>query len=137
MLIFRDEIESTYEKVDETVRTIINKCKNIPELDDKSLLFKLSLILRELLNNSVEHGNKFDQDKNIVCEVRFINSVIEITVIDEGEGIEIDVDLMLQESPSTEVNHRNRGFKILKKMDFELMIAGNKITAKYKIPQNE
>lgn len=128
MLIYRDEIESTYERVDEVVREIVNRCKNVEELSIKSFLFKLSVILRELLNNAVEHGNQFDPNKHIFCEIRYLKPTIEITVIDEGEGIGFDEGMLLEEDG---LSQRTRGFKMLKKMDFEFQIEGNKVMVAY------
>lgn len=128
MLIYRDEIESTYERVDEVVREIVNRCKNMEELNIKSFLFKLSVVLRELLNNAVEHGNQFDPDKHIFCEIRYLKPTVEITVVDEGEGIGFDEALLLDEEALTQ---RSRGFKMLKKMDFEFQIDGSKVLVSY------
>lgn len=128
MLIYRDEIESTYERVDEVVREIVNRCKNMEELNIKSFLFKLSVVLRELLNNAVEHGNRFDPDKHIFCEIRYLKPTVEITVVDEGEGIGFDEALLLDEEALTQ---RSRGFKMLKKMDFEFQIDGSKVLVSY------
>lgn len=131
MLIYREEIASTYESVDEVVREIVNRCKNVDELNIKSFLFKMSVILREILNNAVEHGNKFDPEKSIYCEVTFKRPVIEFTIADEGEGIEIEAESSNSEDELLSV--RTRGFKIIKKMRFDVRVDGNKVIAAYNL----
>lgn len=127
MLIFREEFTSTYENVDEAVREIINRLKNVEKLNNKTFHFSTSLVLRELLNNGVEHGNKFDEDKRIFCEIVMSYPFVYFKVADEGEGIGKNEDELLEEKEV--LSHRSRGFKILKKMNFDFKIEGSMVIA--------
>lgn len=48
--------------------------------------FPSKLVLRELLNNAVRHGNRGNHDKTVECTVRITTDSILIDVTDEGEG---------------------------------------------------
>jgi len=73
---------------------------------------KLIMILRELLENALEHGNRNDPSLQITCEIHWpeANS-IEVAVSDEGEGFSMDtIDLKNPDSP-TEI--RRRGLRLV------------------------
>jgi anti-sigma regulatory factor (Ser/Thr protein kinase) len=127
MLIFRDEFVSNYDMVDSVVREIINRLKNIEELNIKSFLFKTSLVLREILNNAVEHGNVFDESKFIFCEVVFEYPRVVFTIADQGDGFAMTEEQLASEDEV--LSYRSRGFKIVKKMKFDFKVEGSTVTA--------
>jgi anti-sigma regulatory factor (Ser/Thr protein kinase) len=127
MLIFREEFPSTYEYVDIAVREIVNRMKNIDQLNNKTFHFSTSLVLREILNNAVEHGNKFDKDKKIFCEVVMNYPHVLFTIADEGEGIKISEENLLGDDEV--LSYRSRGFKIVKKMHFDFKIDESTVIA--------
>lgn len=131
MLIFREEFLSTYENVDEAVRVIVNRLKNIEQLNIKSFHFSTSLVLREILNNAVEHGNKFDSEKKIFCEVVLDYPRVVFTIADEGEGIKLTEENLLGEDEV--LSYRSRGFKIVKKMNFDFKIEDCKVIAVFNL----
>jgi len=65
LIIYEKAIHSSFKEVDTSVREILVLMEAIDALSDETLLFKVSFVLRELMNNSVEHGNRFDIKKMI------------------------------------------------------------------------
>ena len=98
--------------------------KTFDPLKDEELLFKTSFVLRELLNNSVEHGNKFDENKGIDCLVLYSPPYLKIEIQDEGEGFEIDQTYF--EALENDHRNRRRGLKLVEALNFELNINKNK-----------
>lgn len=62
---------------------------------------KVNLVLRELLGNAIEHGNRNDPRRGVVCRVtRLSPHSVELSVTDEGLGFTADdVDLQFLDSP--------------------------------------
>lgn len=89
----------------------------------------LKLILREMLNNAVEHGNKSQENKTVTCKIsRLEGKRFRIDVQDEGEGFEYkNLDPRLPEDPK---QIRNRGFSLIDTFSDEIVFnkPGNKIT---------
>lgn len=63
---------------------------------------KVNLVLRELIGNAIEHGNRNDPRRGVVCRVTRISpQSVELSVTDEGQGFTAeDVDLQILDSPS-------------------------------------
>jgi len=79
---------------------------------DISEFSNFKLVLRELLNNAIEHGNFNIREKIVKCKIEHIgNKRFKITVEDEGEGFKYDNLIMtLPEDPR---QIRNRGFALI------------------------
>jgi len=120
MLLYKNEIESTFEAVHDTVEEIMDQLKLVEGLDRKFLLFRINFMLREVLNNAVEHGNAFNEEKSIFIEVNIDGSKLITKVRDEGEGIylkpshENNMDYILRE--------RRRGINLVEQYQFELEV---------------
>ena len=73
---------------------------------------EFKIILRELLANAIEHGNRLDTHKNVVCEITpFSRDRIKIAVEDEGNGFDCQgIDLSLPDDPS---QTRQRGLPLV------------------------
>ncbi|MCK8060790.1 MULTISPECIES: ATP-binding protein [unclassified Fusibacter] len=134
MVIYQNKIESTFVAVDGAVHRIIDALKDKCGLDNKTVLFKISFMLREMLNNAVEHGNEFDKNKMVSCEVDCSQKGLSFVISDEGEGIDftcnpfhIADDKLLRE--------RNRGYMTIQEMAFGVMIEGNKVTVTLELDQ--
>lgn len=81
--------------------TIPSKLGNIPSYVDKISnfvnskgyftddKFNLVLILKEILTNAIEHGNKLDESKNVFIRITPLEKNICITIRDEGTGFNI------------------------------------------------
>ncbi len=119
MRLFNGKISSNYRDVHLVVLDVIELLKLKCDLTDKNLLFTINFVLREVLNNAVEHGNRFDESKKISITVDYELPKIIFTVQDEGEGFTMD-----EEHVSQDVNYvlreRNRGMQLIRDMNFEV-----------------
>jgi serine/threonine-protein kinase RsbW len=67
---------------------------------DDSLVADIAISVTEIVNNAIVHGNKSDPDKVVKISVGKIDSSVEISVTDEGNGF----DLNSVQSPIEEDN---------------------------------
>lgn len=88
------------------------------------------IVLRELLINAVEHGNKNIPHKTVTCNItKLDDSIFKITVIDEGEGFDYS---QIDMSISKDMNQvRHRGLAIIKSFSkkVEFNPKGNQVSA--------
>ena len=66
----------------EQLTTEITKELNFTEEDRDDL----SIVITELFNNALHHGNRDDESKKIVITFKVINKGLQISVQDEGQG---------------------------------------------------
>ena len=94
------------------------------DLDD-DMRDKLMLLVSELATNGMEHGNNYDEHKNVRIAIRLKTEQIEVEVEDEGDGFSpVDVPdplaeenllgtsgrgIFLIEALSDEVKYENGG----------------------------
>ncbi len=123
MILYEDAIKSSFKEVDKCVREILLIMGEHEYLSDESILFKVSFVLRELLNNSVEHGNKFDLSKLIKCKIDFDNKNLNIEISDEGPGLEREE--RYYKEISFDKRERRRGLKLIEDLNFNVEIKGN------------
>ncbi len=90
MRLFNGKISSNYRDVHLVVLDVVELLKLKCEVTDKNLLFTINFVLREVLNNAVEHANRFDESKTINITVDDDHSKIEIIRNDEGYGFCMD-----------------------------------------------
>jgi len=129
---YKDEFISTFEQVDnhaENIKILLLKDEYPPNCD---FLFKIEYILRELFNNAVEHGNKFDENKKVFYEINYYNLDFNILIWDEGEGL----NLPLQECEDI-TSCRNRGLSSIIKLGVNLKFNKKTIHANISICQKE
>ncbi|BEP29864.1 ATP-binding protein [Helicovermis profundi] len=134
MIIYKTDFLSTFKRVDIIVNEIIESLKSIQELNSENTLFMIGFMLRELLNNAVEHGNKNDESKYVFCEIDYDYPYLSFKVEDEGKGVitlkrEFDFEDILRE--------RNRGMELILKYGFVVNVDGNKIHAIYELNNNK
>lgn len=100
--------------------------KTINILKDKSveddLIFKIRLILDELIINSYKHGNRCQYEKTIDTVLVLDDDCCLIKVKDEGDGIDYFID-------NDAFNDHGRGIKLVYSLAQELVIKDNIITA--------
>ncbi len=76
---------------------------------------KTVLCVSEAVINSIEHGNQFDNKKNITLEVKCFGGEIDILIKDEGDGF----DFNTIEDPTTSDNimkESGRGLHIIRSL---------------------
>lgn len=86
-MIYSEFIESdAYEALRE-VGTILDRIQTVPYVDTEKC-FDIKVILSELLQNAIKHGNECDYSKKIHVDVFLQESrrMLDITVKDQGNG---------------------------------------------------
>jgi serine/threonine-protein kinase RsbW len=103
---------------------------------DETTIADIAICVTELVNNSIIHGNKSDPDKEVAVEIGKIDSVVEITITDEGTGFDIEH----LESPIDEQNllkEVGRGIFIVRslmdRVDVKFLKDGTRVTIAKKI----
>ncbi|WP_022663082.1 ATP-binding protein [Paucidesulfovibrio longus] len=90
----------------------------------------LGLILRELVNNAIEHGNRSEQERKVGVRIESAGPMrFKVVVEDQGAGFEYEsLDLRLSEDPNQE---RNRGLPMVNAYADELVFdkGGTRATA--------
>jgi anti-sigma regulatory factor (Ser/Thr protein kinase) len=131
LIIYEKRIPSSFKDVDKSVRDVLRILENYEGLSDESLLFKVSFVLRELMNNAVEHGNRFDITKFINCIITFDTSILAIEISDEGSGFVIsDTYYNLLDDEKRE---RRRGLKLIEDLNFKIDIDDSTIRLKLNV----
>ncbi|WP_236911440.1 ATP-binding protein [Clostridium sp. Cult1] len=121
--IFKGSVRSDLNDIKVFIKKVLNKLENI--VQDKDLMFDLKLILNELIINSVIHGNQCKGNKYVKLFLEVVGDTIRIEVIDEGDGIDFDIDSY---NPS-ELKCCGRGLVIVDGLSDEVYIDNNRIVA--------
>lgn len=119
MILYENQIKSSFKEVDKCVRSILILMGNHKSLSDESILFKVSFVLRELMNNSVEHGNHFDISKLITCKIYYEVPNLIIEISDEGNGFKQD---NRYNNLNFDKRERRRGLKLIEDLNFKVEI---------------
>lgn len=124
---------STFEESDLQAISITNRLKEFYETRlNNELEFNLNFVIRELLNNAVEHGNKLQPHKQVVCRVFYDEKTIIIEVTDEGEGLEENKKPLTQPlGDHMSMPVRQRGLWLVEQLGYSLSISKNTIRAAY------
>ena len=90
--------------------------------------FNLVLILKEILTNSIEHGNKLDESKSVFVKISDLDKGIKVSVRDEGSGFDIAKTFARQKKDL--FSERGRGLVIIYEYadKVEFNDAGNEIS---------
>jgi len=127
MVIFEKKIESSFQAVDDVVKDILKRIKVKFQFMSPRFLFNIDFMLREILNNAVEHGNHFDPSKKVSCKIEYQVPVISFVIKDEGLGINLEDLQMATHDPKSLLRERNRGHQTIIDMDFDIKINGNEV----------
>lgn len=119
MRLFNGKISSNYRDVHLVVLDVVELLKLKCDVTDKNLLFTINFVLREVLNNAVEHGNRFDETKKINITVDYAPPKIVFIVQDEGDGFSMDEDHVSQDVNYV-LRERNRGMQLIRDMNFDV-----------------
>ena len=118
------------------VDRVVNETSSFLSQDAGGDLSGIKLVLRELLINAVEHGNRKVASLNVSCSVERIGeSLYKIQIEDEGKGFDWkSVKLGVPDDPA---KVRNRGLPLVNTLaDYlEFNENGNAVTAHMMIPQ--
>lgn len=127
MLIYEQYLPSTFQDVDQVVEDILKSIKHKFQFMSDRYLFNINFMLREILNNAVEHGNHFDPNKKVFCKVSYDVPLLVFIIKDEGKGINI-LDIPTEtHDPKTLLRERNRGHKTIVDMDFDILVLGTEV----------
>jgi anti-sigma regulatory factor (Ser/Thr protein kinase) len=137
MIIYEGEIKSTFQDVDEAVKKIDGLMRQKFEFISSRLLFNIDFMLREILNNAVEHGNHFDEHKKVKCRVSYDVPKLEFIVKDEGKGFSTTDFHTESHDPRMLLRDRHRGHETILEMDFDVNIEGNQVTVSMNLNQEE
>lgn len=96
---------------------------------DPKLKFILQFVLRELFNNSIEHGNNMDESKRVYYELSISKEYFQVIVSDCGDGFDLE-SIMDKERQDSIMRKRNRGLSALTDMGFILSYSNKSINAK-------
>ena len=123
MIIFDQSIKSTFELAAETVDVIIDILRDQFHMD-KAVLFRVSFMLREIINNAVEHGNQFDENKSIHIQVAQSEDRFIFAVEDQGEGFVLKI---AEQIPDHHLRVRNRGIYLIKEFGFDIEVKDQRV----------
>lgn len=126
-------INSTFKEVDDLVDGVMDFLKHICREKDSFRINIINFGLRELLINAVEHGNKFDSEKEIICDFYYNYDGIHIRVVDRGNGFDIN-EFMTSCDTSDALRERIRGIFILMKLGYRLNTKGSRVDATFRWP---
>lgn len=119
MILYNNTILTSFENVHHMVLNIL-EVLSASGVDDPKKLFKINFMLREILNNAVEHGNLMQENKRVYCRVEKKDSIYRFFVRDEGEGFdfgEVSESNLEMEDP---LSHRTRGYSTIAAMGFKV-----------------
>ena len=97
---------------------------------DEIIFARSGAVLREMLTNAIRHGNQSDSEKSIHVHITCLkNSVLCLSVEDEGEGF--DISLLNTSAPPSSDKNRKRGLYLIRSLSdrVEFNTRGNAITA--------
>ncbi|AGI40330.1 anti-sigma regulator [Thermoclostridium stercorarium subsp. stercorarium DSM 8532] len=118
--IYRGFILNDVNAVCETVRNIISYLENSLGIDSDQC-FDIKIILNELLQNAIEHGNLLDCNKKVYMDVCIRESdVLNITIKDQGQGFDVrkvlDMKNNQTECDILDLPECGRGLQIVKSL---------------------
>ena len=95
-----------------------------------NIIFKIRLILDELIINSYKHGNKKDFDKLIDITLLFDEDYCMIKVKDQGEGIDYSKDRNM-------LSDHGRGIQLVYSLADNFFVMNNTIVALLNLNESE
>lgn len=124
------EFPSTFEDVDSQVLEVCSVLDSQPNKLTQELLFIFNYVLRELLNNAVEHGNKMVKEIKVKYRIIFNEEMLKINVWDDTGGFNIDASIKNIQDSET-LRERNRGISSVIDLGFQLSVSEGGISAVY------
>ncbi len=136
MVIYENSIPSTFQAVDMAVNQIDARITRHCSRVVPATLFKINFMLREMLNNAVEHGNRFAVDKRVHCRVEAFDYYMYFYITDEGGGVDLTCDPRNRECEIT-LATRTRGLATVRQLDFAVVVDKNTVTISLDLRQED
>jgi anti-sigma regulatory factor (Ser/Thr protein kinase) len=136
MSSFYTEISSTFEAVDSAVDSALTFLDRQCRISDASLAFKINFILRELLINAVEHGNRMDAGKKAACRISYDAGKLNIEVSDEGGGFKCK-KVSSGDNNSVVLELRGRGISTIRNLGADFNVKKNHVFVKLNIDKHK
>ncbi len=139
--IYSEVIESDAYEVCKEVKTILERLQMTSEINNDQC-FDIKVILCELLQNAIKHGNNCENSKKILLDVWLQDNskVLGITIKDQGCGFDpfSTLDLSFNNAPECmpmNLDESGRGLFIVQNLCdcMEFNAAGNTVTIKKKL----
>lgn len=139
--IYSELISSDSYEVCREVKIILDRLQMTSGIDIDQQ-FDIKVILSELLQNAIKHGNSMDTNKKILVDVWLQDNsrVLGISVADQGRGFDVDrtirrkSDAIYSPDPLT-MDESGRGLFIVQNLcdDIKFNRMGNAITVKKRL----
>jgi serine/threonine-protein kinase RsbW len=139
--IYSELISSDSYEVCREVKIILDRLQMTSGIDTDQQ-FDIKVILSELLQNAIKHGNSMDTSKKILVDVWLQDNsrVLEISVADQGQGFDVDRTIkrksgaILSADPLN-MDESGRGLFIVQNLcdDIKFNRLGNAITVKKRL----
>ncbi len=136
MVIYDNTIQSTFDAVNMAVNQIDQRITRHCSHVKPRTLFKINFMLREILNNAVEHGNHFESNKRVHCRVEVYDYYMYFYIRDEGSGVDLTCQPRNRECEIT-LATRTRGLATVRKLDFAVVIDQNMVTISLDLRQED
>ncbi|MFZ5986436.1 MAG: ATP-binding protein [Bacillota bacterium] len=134
MKTYSIEFKSTFKEAGFATEKILDFIQTEGEISDKEKLFSINLALRELFANAVEHGNRMDANKRVICEACISRDEFFIHIFDEGEGFELS-SCRKKARLQGVLSQRGRGIYIIETLGFHIMVNKNHVMVRFKLDE--
>ncbi len=113
------------------LRSFLSEVFEENKLPDKCFN-KVLLCVSEAVVNSIQHGNRYNKEKQVCIKVEINKSTLHVTIIDEGQGFDSDKisDPTLPENITKE---SGRGIHIIKSCCDQVEFDKNKSLIRFKL----
>lgn len=116
------------------VESFIDNAKEKFNIND-DLYGNIMIAVTESVNNAIQHGNKYDKNKNVNLCLDVMNDKIKFTIEDEGPGFEYH-SLPDPTSPENIEKVNGRGIFLMQQLSdkIEFFDMGRKVELEFKMP---
>jgi len=123
---------SRLDMVDRLIPLVLEYLEDLDETGNSELL---RVVIRELLCNAIEHGNKLDHTKVVTGQIdQLEDHRYRCSISDEGEGID-EAQIYFESTPDAQ-RGRNMGYSIINSYSDEIKISGSTVIVYVTLPIN-